>query len=35
MKGLGASNEVIFQTSFRILMFSKEFFETMKFTNLL
>ena len=35
MKGLGASNEVIFQTSFRVLMFSREFFETMKFTKLL
>ena len=31
MKGLGASNEAIFQTSFRVLMFSREFLETMKF----
>ena len=35
MKGLGASNEAIFQTSFRVLLFSREVFETMKFTKLL
>ena len=35
MKGLGASNEAIFQTSFRVLLFSREVFEIMKFTKLL
>ena len=28
MKGLGASNELIFQTSFRVLLFPRKFFET-------
>ena len=35
MKGLEASNEAIFQTSFRVLLFSREVFETMKSTKLL
>ena len=32
---VGATNEAIFQTSFRVLLFSREVFETMKFTKLL
>ena len=33
-KGLVASNEEIFQFSFRVLLFSREVFESMKFTKL-
>ena len=35
VQGLGATNEAILQTSFRVLLFSREVFETMKFTKLL
>ena len=35
MKGSSASNEAILQTIFRVLLFSKEVFEPMKFTKLL
>ena len=33
MKGSRDSNEAIFQTIFRVLLFSKEVFEPIKFTN--
>ena len=35
IRGLGASNETVFPTSFDVLLFSREFFEIMKFTKLI